>query len=232
VPLETELKRFSWSRFPWDCFPWISLALAALCTAAALVPAAALEYDRLRVGEGEAWRLLTGQIVHWTARMAAFDLVMLLGLGVWLEIRGDRRLAAVALALGGGLTALAVHAFSPDLLVYRGSSGAASALFVLAAVRVAASSDPWPRVLALAAVALFLAKAVFEQFYGQTLFAGPLPQGVRVVPLVHLLGGLGGLASSPSPLQDDAGRNSQGKKRSPAEADDGGGLTCNRDLVP
>lgn len=176
-------------------FPWITLALAVLCAAAALVPAAALEYDRIRVGEGEAWRLLAGQTVHWTARMAAFDLGMLLGLGIWLELRGDRRLMAVALALGGGLTALAVHALSPGLLEYRGSSGAASALFVLAAVRAADSSGPWTRVPALAAVALFLAKAVFEGLSGETLFAGPLPQGVRVVPLVHLLGGLGGLAA-------------------------------------
>ncbi|HEV2844052.1 MAG TPA: hypothetical protein VG477_04330 [Thermoanaerobaculia bacterium] len=175
-------------------FPLMTLGLAALCAAAALVPAAALEYDRIRVGEGEAWRLLTGQTVHWTARMAAFDLGMLLGLGLWLEIRGDRRLAIMALVLGAGLTALAVHAFSPGLLVYRGSSGAASALFVLAAVRGAGSSDRWARVLALAAVALFLGKAAFEWLSGQTLFAGPLPQGVRVVPLVHLLGGFGGLA--------------------------------------
>lgn len=174
-------------------FPWITFTLAALCAAAALLPAAALEYNRIRVGEGEAWRLLTGQAVHWTARMAAFDLGMLLGLGFWLEVRGDRRLAAMALALGCGLTALAVHVCSPGLLVYRGSSGAASAFFVLAAFRIADSSDRWARVPALAAVALFLAKAAFEQLSGQTLFAGPLPEGVRVVPLVHLLGGFGGL---------------------------------------
>src|SRR5436305_1019491 len=179
-------------RFPCR-FPWITVALVALCAAASLVPAAAMEYDRARVATGEVWRLLTGQLVHWTPRMAIFDLGMLLGLGTWLEVRGERRLAAAALALGGGLTALAVHALSPDLLVYRGSSGAASALFVLAAVRVAESRDPWTRALALAAVALFLAKAAFESLAGQTLFAGPLPPGVGVVPLVHLLGGLGGL---------------------------------------
>ena len=181
-------------RFPWR-FPWMTAALVALCAAASLVPAAALEYDRARVATGEVWRLLTGQLVHWTPRMAIFDLGMLLGLGTWLEVRGDRRLVAAALALGGGLTALAVHALSPDLLVYRGSSGAASALFVLAAVRVAESRDPWTRALALAAVALFLAKAAFESLAGQTLFAGPLPPGVGVVPLVHLLGGLGGLGA-------------------------------------
>src|SRR4051794_17259763 len=147
-------------RFPWR-FPWITVTLAALSAAAALVPAEALEYDRSRVAAGEVWRLLSGQMVHWTARMAAFDLGMLLGLGIWLEVRGDRRLVAVPLALGGGLPALAVHALSPDLLVYRGSSGVASALFVRAAVRLAEAPEPLPRALAVTAVAFFLAKAAF-----------------------------------------------------------------------
>src|SRR4051812_6728513 len=175
-------------------FPWVTVVLAALFSAASLTPAEALEYERIRVTAGEIWRLLTGQLIHWTPRMAAFDVGMLLGLGVWLELRGDRRLMATALALGGGLTALAVHTLSPDLMVYRGSSGVASALFVLAAVRIAQTSDPQLRRLAIMAVALFLAKAALESFAGWTLFAGPLPAGVQVVPLVHLLGGLGGLS--------------------------------------
>ena len=167
-------------------FPWMTLALVALC---AVADGRALQYERSR----EVWRLLTGQMVHWTPRMALFDLGMLLGLGAWLEIRGDRRLAAVTLALGAVLTAVAIH-LSPDLFLYRGSSGMASALFVLAAFRIADSPDPWLRALAVSAVALFLAKAAFESLAGQTLFAGPLPDGVRVVPLVHLLGGLAGAA--------------------------------------
>ena len=178
-------------------FPWITTALAALTAAAWCLPAEALEDDRTRVAAGEVWRLLTGQLVHWTPRMAALDVGMVLGLGIGLELRGDRRLLMASLALGAGLTALAVHALSPDLMVYRGSSGIASTLFVLAAIRAAQTPDPQIRALAIVAVGLFLGKAAFEFLVGQMLFAGPLPQGVRVVPLVHLLGGLGGLASCP-----------------------------------
>ena len=174
-------------------FPWLSAGLVALCVLASLAEASALQYER---SAGEAWRLLTGQMIHWTPRMALFDLGMLLGLGAWLEIRGDRRFAVASLALGAVLTAVAVH-LSPDLLAYRGSSGMASALFVLAAFRVADSPDRWTRTLAVAAVALFLAKAGFESLAGETLFAGPLPEGVRVVPLVHLLGGLAGAIAVP-----------------------------------
>jgi hypothetical protein len=168
-------------------FPWLTVTLVAICAAASLTSGTALEYERGQVISGEVWRLLTGQLVHWTPRMAVFDLGMLLGLGTWLEARGDRRLAAAALALGGALTAFAVHALSPGLVVYRGSSGLASALFVLAAVRAGG--------LAKAAIVLFLAKAAFEVATGPAVFAGPLPSGVHVVPIVHLLGGLGGLAA-------------------------------------
>ncbi len=179
-------------------FPWVSDALAVICLAIALVPGSAetLQYDRGRVTDGEVWRLLSGQMVHWTARMALADLGVLLGLGAWLEARGERRGVVLALIFGAAFTALAVHALSPDLLVYRGSSGLASALFVLAALVVARSPGRGPRALALLAVALFLAKAGWESLTGQALFAGPLAPGVRVVPLVHLLGGLAGAAGA------------------------------------
>lgn len=192
-------------------FPWMTLLLVALCAAASLAEGATFEYERSRVESGEIWRLLSGQMTHWTPRMAVFDLGMLLGLGAWLEVRGDRRLAAVSLALGAVLTAVAVH-LSPDLFVYRGSSGAASALFVLAAFRIADSPDPWTRTLAVAAVALFLAKAAFESLAGETLFAGELPEGVRVVPLVHLLGGLAG-ASAGSRGANSRSRAGSGGRR-------------------
>ena len=84
-------------------FPWITVTLVALCAVASFAPADALEFDRTRVAAGEIWRLVTGQLVHWTPRMAAFDVGMLLGLGIWLEVRGDRRLMVTSLALGGGL---------------------------------------------------------------------------------------------------------------------------------
>lgn len=164
-----------------------------LCLAAALLPVEALQYDRARVEAGEVWRLLSGQLVHWTGRMAAADLGLLLVLALGLEIRGERRSLVLTLTAGALLTALAVHALSPDLAVYRGSSGLASALFILAALTAARSSGG-PRTLALTAAALFLAKAAWETFAGTALFAGPLPPGVRVVPLVHLLGGLAGAA--------------------------------------
>jgi hypothetical protein len=124
--------------------------------------------------------------------MTLVDLGVLLGLGAWLEWRGSRRTLVLALALAAALTALAVQFFSPDLRFYRGSSGLASALFVLTALELVRSPSRGARVLTLAALGLFVGKAGWEFLAGAPLFAGPLPPGVRVVPLVHLLGGLGG----------------------------------------
>lgn len=204
-------------------FPWMTVGLAALFAAASFPDGTSLQYERYRVAEGEAWRLLTGQMIHWTPRMALFDLGMLLGLGAWLEIRGDRRLAAISLALGAVFTAAAVHL--SDLSLYRGSSGMASTLFVLAAFRIADSPDRWTRTLALAAVALFLAKAAYEFLAGQTLFAGDLPEGVRVVPLVHLLGGLAGAGVPRLRQRKQAGRSWRARTSRRSQAQ---GSACGR----
>jgi len=178
-------------------FPWVSAAIAALCLAVAWVPGGgeALQYERARVAQGQVWLLLSGQLTHWSVRMAWMDLGVLLGLAAWLEAGGRRREMAFALGLGAVATAGAVQ-LSPDLLVYRGSSGLASALFVLAALGIARSSRGATRGLALLATGLFLAKAAWECRTGQALFAGPLAPGVRVVPMVHLLAGLAGAAAT------------------------------------
>ena len=171
-------------------------ALAAVALAASLAPGEGLEFVRERVGAGQSWRLLTCQLVHYTPRMAAWDLGTVVALVAWLEHRRDRRVAATSVAMGAVFTALAVHALSPDLVRYRGSSGIASALFVAVAVRSARGDGPLlSRVLAAIALTAFLAKVGIEAATGQACFAGTLPPGVAVVPLVHLLGGLAGLAA-------------------------------------
>jgi len=182
-------------------FPWViltALAAMAACAVASALPGggALLEYDRARVAGGEVWRLLTGQMVHWTARMALADLAVLLGLGLWLEIGGRRRALLLALALGAAVTALGVQFFQPGLAVYRGSSGLAAALFVLAALE-AMRPPAGQRSFRLAACALllFTAKVAWETAGGTPLFAGDLSDGVAATPLIHLLGGLAGLAA-------------------------------------
>ena len=168
------------------------MALAAFL---AIVPGSgeALEYDRARVAAGELWRLATAQAVHWTPRMALADLGTLLLLGAWLERNGERRRMLLATLLGAGFAIAGVALLLPHLALYRGSSASASALFVLTALAVLRHPPRrGSRALALLALSLFAAKLAWEALTGLPLFAAPLPSGVAVVPLAHLLGGVAG----------------------------------------
>lgn len=158
----------------------------------ALVPGSSelLQYDRQRVAAGEPWRLATGQLVHWTPRMALFDLAALVALGVSIGGR-DRGLLLRAVLTGLVAVGLSVHFLAPGVEIYRGASGVASALFVVAVAE--ALGDPRGRARAAAALALFAAKLAVEAATGRALVAGALPAGVAVLPVAHLAGAVAGL---------------------------------------
>jgi rhomboid family GlyGly-CTERM serine protease len=173
----------------------VTAGTVAACAVASSLPGsgALLQYDRARVADGEIWRFVTGQMVHWTARMAVADLAVLLAFGLWLELGGRRRAVSCTLGLAAILVAVGVQLLRPDLTLYRGSSGLASALFVLTcleAMRPPARLSS--RVLAGCALLLFSAKIAWEMSGASPLFAGDLPGAVAAVPLAHLLGGLAG----------------------------------------
>lgn len=174
--------------------PWLALLLALAGALPALVPGSgeALQYDRERVAQGESWRLATGQLVHWTPRMALLDLGVGALLAALLEMRGRRATAAWALLLGSAATAATVHLLPPLLTFYRGSSGLASALFVAAAATAAREAPPTGRALAWTALTLFAAKLAWEAASGSAAAAGALPPGIEVTPLVHLAAGAAG----------------------------------------
>ncbi len=98
---------------------------------------------------------------------------------------------------GGGIaTALAVLLTGPGIQRYRGISGVASAVFVALALAIAGTTGRRAaRAAALLALGLFAAKVVLEARTGHALFAGPLPEGVRVLPSVHLVGGAAGASA-------------------------------------
>jgi rhomboid family GlyGly-CTERM serine protease len=178
--------------------PWITLTVVSAALAVAVIPGAGelLQYARAAVESGEYWRLLSSQLAHWTPRMATADLLVLLITGAWLESR-SRRLVSWTFLATGLLVGVAVHAWLPELSLYRGSSGIASGLFVAVALDIFGSpSRSWLRYLALASLLLFGAKTAWEAATGAALLAGPLPPGVLVTPTVHLVGALAGILCS------------------------------------
>jgi rhomboid family GlyGly-CTERM serine protease len=154
--------------------------------------AEALEYDRGAVESGELWRLLTGQLVHWTARMTIADLGVILLLGIWLE-RRSRKLFISSQLIAAGLIAAGLL-LSRGMEIYRGSSGLAAAAFTMVALLLLFDSRlhmAW-RGVALLAIILLVSKMIWEMRTGTALVAGHLPHGVQVTPLVHLLGAIAG----------------------------------------
>lgn len=175
--------------------PWLGACVTAIsAVVAAVLGGESLQYDRVMVHAGQWWRLVTGQMVHWSPGMAIADLGAVFILAAWLELRGHRRGAVLALGLGTVLTAVCVQWISSEVSLFRGASGVASSLFVLLALDILFGARGWSgRGVAAVAISLFFAKATWELAGGPPVAAGPLPEGVRVVPLVHLAGGAAGV---------------------------------------
>lgn len=171
--------------------PGLLLALLALFQLATPAALPALRYDRAAVLGGEAWRLVTGQLVHADAAHFAWNVfgVLLVALlfardytpRQWLLV-----LAVSLLAVGAGLLFL-----EPAVAWYVGFSGALHGLMsagLLAWLRT--SRDP----LTWLVVALFAAKLLWEHFNGALPFtAGSL--SLPVIHQAHTFGAVGGLAA-------------------------------------
>ncbi|MYM82669.1 rhombosortase [Duganella sp. FT50W] len=157
-----------------------------------------LEFDRHAILAGEIWRLWTAHLVHYSAQHALIDGATALVAGaIALPALGWRRLC-LTLALAMPLISTGLLLLAPDCLVYRGASGIAVLLVVLAA-RVL-----WPRAGTMArSTLLLLAVALPGKIAAEALgYAAPwsdLPADVRVVWQAHLLGAILALMIKLSP---------------------------------
>jgi len=174
------------------------VALASLGIAVLPVAQEALQFDREAVAEGQLWRVVTGNLVHWTSEHLFWDLLMFVVLGALVESRSRRRFIA-CLLVSAVTIPLAVAFAHPAMQTYRGLSGIDTALFSLLAVellRERTKSRDW---LAVALIALLMcglaAKLLFELSTGSTVFAEA--QGAFTpVPPAHVVGAIVGLGLS------------------------------------
>lgn len=174
---------------------WIAVAgvvaLACAAQAAGLVPA--LRYDRAAIAAGEAWRLLTGHLVHLGAMHLALNaaglvlVAALVGPHMRLPAWGTAFVVS-ALAISAGLWLVA-----PGLDWYVGLSGVLHGLLVAGAA--AAIGERRERLFAGTVLAAVAAKLVWEQTTGPTPGTAALAGGPVVVD-AHLFGALGGLATA------------------------------------
>ena len=152
-----------------------------------------LQFDRSAILGGELWRIVTGNLVHWSTEHFLLDVGSFLVLGMFCERTLGRRyvgvLAGAALAVGASLMILA-----PELAIYRGLSGVVSGQFAaaLAAEFGQAPADRRKWIWLLPATGIFAVKIAFECITGQMFFGTEALGDIGTpVPLAHLVGVLG-----------------------------------------
>jgi rhomboid family GlyGly-CTERM serine protease len=177
-------------------FAPVTLALAGLCLALAWAgegAAAALAWHRGAIFDGQLWRLWTGHLVHCSPSHAGADVLVVAVAGLVAEpVLGARRLAAT-LAAGAAAISIGLLACVPALADYRGASGLAVLMMVLAGAVVWRQVPERRTAIGCAGLAL-AGKLAWEAAGGGALAA--LPAGVAVAWQAHWLGAAGGLAAA------------------------------------
>ena len=169
--------------------PWFTLAAVALAVGVWFWRGAfdALVYDRAKIMGGEFWRLLTGHWVHFSGSHLFWNLAVLFPAGVWLE-RLNPTALRWTLVLSPLAISLALLAFDPSLVRYAGISGVASGVLVALAVD-SLCTQSGARRWWLAVLVFFAVKVAVEAHNGgQPLNPELVAQGVRSVPLAHVVG--------------------------------------------
>lgn len=176
--------------------PWLGLGIAALSWLLSSAPASlqsqcALTHEAW--AHGEVWRLWTGHLVHFGAAHLRGDL---LAFAVWAALleQGHRRVLALIVLGGAPLLALAILGIHPQLAEYRGLSGLDCSL-VVALLGARGLASERGRSLGVACLALFLAKCAYELVVGRAILAPDLGDGVKLLPLAHVLGAVVGWAA-------------------------------------
>jgi len=169
-------------------FPVVYISLSVLIMLTGDMGKEALRYDRVWIGQGEAWRLISGHFAHLGWSHLALNSVGLLL--VWFLIGGAYTLRSWAVIAGVTLAVMDAGFWflNPELYWYVGMSGLLHGLLAAGIVTRLKDIDAETVVLLL----LLIAKISWEQF------SGPVPgsestSGGPVVVDAHLYGALGGV---------------------------------------
>lgn len=173
--------------------PLVAAGVALACVGLALGPPALnawLAYDRQAILGNEIWRLWSGHLVHFSVRHALADALVFLLLAALAEREiGSRRLA-VCLALGAPAISLGLLLAAPGLSHYRGASGIAVTVAILAGAALW-RARPARRGVLLLLAAIWSLKMVCEAL-GVASDLAELPPDVVVAWQAHAFGALWG----------------------------------------
>lgn len=168
-------------------WPWLTLAMAVLMLGWAGAEATtAWRFDRAAIVQGEWWRLYTGSLVHFGAGHLAWNLVALLGAGIWLEHRRPG-LARGLMVSAPAAVGSALWLTRPELVIFAGFSGVVTglaALLALCLMQRPGAERVWGGML----LVMILAKTGFDCVGRDALFARFAGGEIKVEPAAHLAG--------------------------------------------
>lgn len=170
-----------------------ALLLFGLPALGAAAAPAAFVYERTAILHGEWWRLCTGHWVHFSASHAAWNLLVLLLSGTWLERLRPGVLLRYTL-LTAPLLGLGLLAFAPTMTTYGGLSGMAVGAVVLLGLTLL-DAAPAGRLWWLVALALVAGKIAWEAATSEAIFSRFASGAISPSVESHLLGAVLGLAT-------------------------------------
>jgi rhomboid family GlyGly-CTERM serine protease len=152
---------------------------------------AALQFDGIAIRDGQIWRLMTGNLVHWDRQHFFMDAGVFLVLGLWSE-RSFGRSYPLLLLGAALLVGIAGLVYWPPQTLCRGLSGITAAQFAaaLTAEAIASRRNPSRWLWLGPALALFLTWLVYGSLTGKSSLDVGLnrPANQQVSALVHLAG--------------------------------------------
>lgn len=169
---------------PWATWGAVTAALVPFAVPALAAP---LLYQRREIFAGEFWRVATGHFVHFGASHLAWNALVVLVAGSWVETLAPGRVrcywATAPFAIGGALLAL-----DPALAAYGGLSGVGTGLVVLLGTelwRRGGRDRTWAAALFGLTALKLLADA--RGLGGVVHYAD---ETIRTVPLAHAAGAI------------------------------------------
>ena len=154
-----------------------------------------LEFDRHALLAGEIWRLWSAHLVHYSWQQALVDGAVVLVAGLVSARAHGMRYVLAALTAGAPFISIGLLLAAPDCLYYRGASGLAVMLAVMAGAAL------WPRAgnlsrMVLALMALSLAAKIAAEALLLAHGWSDLPADVVISWQAHLLGALAGAVAT------------------------------------
>ena len=148
----------------------------------------ALWYDRVAIGDGQWWRILTGNLVHLGWTHLALNVAALV-IGIWVFYPARTPIAWVmALIVCAVVSSSGLYLFSPNIVWCVGMSGALHGLLMIGAIDWIRQGDR----MGWALLVIWTSKLAWEHFQGALPFSTETV-GSEVVTDAHLWGAVGGL---------------------------------------